>query len=289
VNASGKRSLVFSENQGIDGTRMDIPCGWCVGCRLDKAGDWQARLVHESKMHVLNSFITLTYSPENLPKDGSLHKADFQKFMKRLRKNTGVKIRYFVCGEYGEQTQRPHYHAIIFGYDWPDRRHCGSGSKGDKLYKSAKLDAQWGLGQCFIGTVTPESCGYVARYVMKKITGQQAEEHYKRVDEKTGEIFDILPEYINMSTNPGIGFRFYEEFKDEIRRSDSILLRGSARRVPRGYDRRLGSEDPEALEEVKFLRSENARKYLGETTEDRLSVREEVKLSKIRNLKRTHL
>lgn len=88
--------------------------------------------------------------------------------MKRLRKNTGCPIRYFVCGEYGDTNGRPHYHAIIFGYDWPDKRRHSSGSRGDALYTSKKLDEQWSHGACYIGNVSPDSCGYVARYVMKK-------------------------------------------------------------------------------------------------------------------------
>lgn len=266
---------------------MEIPCRHCIGCRLDRAAEWQGRLIHESKMHPLNSFITLTYNNANLPKDGSLNKKHFQDFMKRLRFNTGCPIRYFVCGEYGETTNRPHYHAIIFGYDWPDKRRYSSGSKGDPLYRSEKLNEQWGLGDCYIGAVTPESCGYVARYVMKKVTGELAEEHYRVVNTTTGEVHDLLPEYINMSTRPAIGRNFYEKFKDEIIRQDSILIRGKKRKVPRYYDKLTGKEDPYLLEELKYLRSEQAKSRADDNTDARLAVREEVKKAQIKTLKRT--
>lgn len=286
-NASGKHSLVFSEHQGIDGTRMEIPCRHCVGCRLDRAAEWQGRLMHEAKTHPLNSFITLTYSNEHLPRDGSLVKKHFQDFMKRLRKNTGVKLRYFVCGEYGEESFRPHYHAIIFGYDWPDKTKYATNRRGDVRFKSKKLEAQWGLGACEIGSVTPDSCGYVARYVMKKITGTMAESHYERVNKTTGELYQLLPEYINMSTKPAIGRNFYEKYSDEINTQDSILIKGQKRKVPRYYDKLLEREDPFLLEELKYIRAEQAHERRFDNTAERLEVRRQVKESQISTLKRT--
>ena len=93
-----------------------LPCGQCYACRLNKSRDWATRCVLEAKMHDKNCFITLTYNDDNLPQDLSLHKEDFVKFMKRLRKNTGEKIRFYMAGEYGSLYQRPHYHACLFGY-----------------------------------------------------------------------------------------------------------------------------------------------------------------------------
>lgn len=287
VNASGKRSLVFSENLGIDGTRMEIPCRHCIGCRLDRAAEWQSRLVHESKLHPINSFITLTYDQEHVPAHGTLVKKHFQDFMKRLRKNTGVKLRYFVCGEYGETTGRPHYHAIIFGYDWPDKRRYASNQRGDTRYVSKTLDAQWALGKCEIGSVTPDSCGYVARYVMKKIVGEMAKEHYQHIVPETGEVFDRLPEYVNMSTRPGIGHGFFEKFKSELIRQDSVLVKGKKVKLPKYYDRLIDREDPYQLEELKYLRTLQAEERKENNTPERLAVREEVKQAQIRQLKRT--
>lgn len=109
---SGK--IVFSPVQGA--VPAQVPCGQCIGCRLAHSRDWATRCMHEAHMHESSSFITLTYSPEHLPENGSLVRKHFTDFLKRLRKALGsVKIRYFGCGEYGSKLERPHYHAIIVG------------------------------------------------------------------------------------------------------------------------------------------------------------------------------
>lgn len=290
VNASGKRSLVFSEAKGIDGTRIEIPCGGCIGCRLDRAAEWQTRLLHESKEHRMNVFLTLSYSENNLPPYNSLRKEDFQKFMKRLRKSVyPEKVRYFMCGEYGEQTARPHYHAIIFGYDFADKKPHSKGSRGDQIYVSDTLDQLWGLGHCWIGSVTSESCGYVARYIMKKVRGEQAEHHYARPNQETGEMIPIVPEYINMSLKPAIGATFYEKFAKEIHGQDSVLIKGAKRKVPRYYDKKLSEENPDRLEELKFLRAEKAKTRAADSTDDRLAVREQFKIERTKGLQRKFL
>lgn len=206
--------------------------------------------------------------------------------MKRLRFNTGVKIRYFACGEYGEKTHRPHYHAIIFGYDWSDKKKYATNKRGDIRYKSKQLNQDWGLGDTEIGSVTPDSCGYVARYLMKKITGQMADDHYTRVNEKTGEIYKLVPEYINMSTKPAIGMAFFDKFQKEILKDDSVIVKGKKRKVPKAYDRKIGKTDPILLEDIKYARSEKARERATDNTDERLRVREEVKKAQINPLKR---
>lgn len=129
---------------------------------------WAVRIVHEAQMWPQNSFITLTYRPEDLPQGGSLNVEHYQLFMKKLRaRNTGHKIRFFHCGEYGEKLSRPHYHAILFNYDFPDKK-VFSEKNGNTIYTSELLEDIWGKGFCTIGDVTFQSAAYVARYVMKK-------------------------------------------------------------------------------------------------------------------------
>lgn len=286
VNASGKRSLVFSREQGMALSELKIPCNGCIGCRLDRSRQWTARLMHEAKFHELKSFITLTYDNLNLPENGSLNKKHFQDFMKRFRKQHGGKLRYFMCGEYGDRDGRPHYHAIIYGCDFPDKRRHSLGTQGHQLYVSDTLDKLWGKGHTWIGNVTHESCGYVARYCVKKVNGPMAQEHYARINPITGEWYLLQPEYINMSLKPGIGADWYENFKGDIYPSDSVVIKGKQQPVPKYYDRKLETENPELLERLKARRKRRAFKNKADNTRERLLVRETVKLAQSKMLTR---
>lgn len=178
---SSSKKLVFSYNaKRCNGPTPDlqVPCGQCVGCRLERSRQWAVRCVHESQMHKENCFITLTYAPEHLPADQSLHYRDFQLFMKRLRKRfSGKVIRFYMCGEYGENFGRPHFHACLFGHNFDDLTLWKVQNK-QKLYRSKTLEELWPFGHSSVGTVTFESAAYVARYIMKKVTGEAAELHY---------------------------------------------------------------------------------------------------------------
>ena len=172
------RYVPFNSQWAIPGTEIWLPCGQCIGCRLQRSREWAARCVFEASRHEHNSFITLTYAPECLPEDGSLHYEHFQKFIKRLRKRLwryedDLKVRFFMCGEYGEQFSRPHYHAIIFGYDFPDKVFW-SRNNGYPLYRSRMLEELWPFGYCTVGDVTFESAAYVARYTGTRLAPAQA-------------------------------------------------------------------------------------------------------------------
>lgn len=204
-----------------------VPCGQCYACRVARSRDWATRCVLEARAYGdKNSFITLTYDDEHLPSDMSLHKEDFQKFMKRLRKNTGQKIRYFMCGEYGSLFERPHFHACLFGYK-PDDLQLWSVREGVKLYRSPMIEKCWKFGFSTVGDVTYESAAYVARYVLKKMTGECAEEHYH----------GRLPEYTNMSLKPGIGTAYFERYCQETYERDYVIIRDGIKcKVPRYFD-----------------------------------------------------
>lgn len=223
------------------------------------------RIMHESQLHEDNMFVTLTYDEENLPLDQGLHHEHFQKFMKRLRKYAwkyhGKKLSYYMCGEYGEKFGRPHYHAIIFGLQMPDAKKFG------KLWNSEILQALWGLGYTSIGTVTLESAAYVARYIMKKITGDDAEKHYVKafVDEETGEIVDtfkVAPEYNRMSTRPAIGkewFKLYEGDFGTDPEKQVCHINGKTFPLPAYYLKRLKAQNPDKYEEVLEARKKHAK------------------------------
>ncbi len=159
---TGGFGITFKKSES-NGQKIDIACGQCIGCRLDKSREWAIRCVHEAQMNEDNCFITLTYNEKNLPHDGSLDKTHFQKFMKKLRKTTDNKIRYYHCGEYGENLQRPHYHACLFGHDFADKEFFQN-SNGNDLYISKQLDKTWNKGFATIGNMTFETAAYTARY-----------------------------------------------------------------------------------------------------------------------------
>lgn len=262
---------------------MTVPCGQCVGCRMARSQDWQTRLYHEGSRHEHSSFLTLTFSDEHLPETGSVCVRDVQLFMKRLRKFLGHRVRYFACGEYGDLNLRPHYHLILFGFDFPDRKPWRKTGSGFVTYRSEQLEKLWPFGQCEIGTVTPESCGYVARYCLKKVNGPAAEDHYTRQNPVTGEIHRVRPEFITMSTRPGIGSDWFGEFGSDAFPSDFVIVNGSRRAVPRYYKKKL---DEASAGAITAKRKAEARKRADNNTPERLEVRQEVLERRLVNLQR---
>ncbi len=226
--------------------------------------------MHEAQMHEASSFVTLTYADAFLPPGGSLRLSDFQKFMKRLRRRIG-RVRFFHCGEYGENLHRPHYHALLFGCGFPDRVLWADRGTGP-VFRSDLLEELWPFGQSEIGSVTFESAAYVARYVTKKVTGSAAAEHYTRVDEETGEFFVLEPEYATMSRRPGIGRTWLEEFHSDVYPRDHVVSRGREAKPPRYYDQWFADRDPDGFEALKKRRRETRKRE--DETPDRLAVRE---------------
>lgn len=295
VNDNGRMRLVWKQS-GTAGVEVFLPCGQCVGCRLERSRQWAMRCVHEASMNDDNCFITLTYNDEYLPKDMSLDVREFQLFMKRLRKEFGAGIRFYHCGEYGENFGRPHYHAILFGFDFADKVFLMK--RGEHiLYESPSLTRLWGKGFASIGAVTFESAAYVARYVMKKVTGDAAEAHYQ----------GRKPEYTTMSRGSkklrtgGIGKGWIEKFKSDVYPSDECIVRGKSVKPPRYYDNWLEASKSFS-DKFLHLRMKAARKAAGRRLERvmvdnewrllprhdslRLAVKEQVKLASISSLKR---
>lgn len=279
---SPDRRLIFSKLELSQLEPIQVPCGRCIGCRLERSRQWAVRCVHEASLYERNCFITLTYSPEFVPT--TLVKKDFQDFMKRLRKKFGSGVRYFHCGEYGSKLGRPHYHACLFNFDFPDRE-LWSVRDGTKLYVSAELSKLWKFGFSTVGDVTFESAAYVARYITKKVNGEKAAEHYQRVDQY-GEIHEQVPEYITMSRRPGIGKPWLVKFASDVYPHDRVVLRGRTFRPPKYYDSIFDVDSPEIMEEVKFQRQQRAKMDLSNCTFERLVVREKHQLLAFKQLKR---
>lgn len=284
----GKRRVVFSRREATRWAEyLPLPCGQCIGCRLERSRQWAVRCMHEASGYAENSFVTLTYAPEHLPEGGTLVKRDYQLFMKRLRKfYEGERISYFHCGEYGERLERPHYHACLFGVWFPDQRFYKSGPDGSPLFTSEALSRLWPYGNALIGAVTFESAAYVARYCVAKVTGPEAAGWYMHVDED-GVITDRVPEYVTMSRRPAIGARWYEQFGAEVRRDDTVVVRGVEAKPPRYYDKLHQKLDELAHADTKERRRVAARSRKADSTPERLAVREKVKKAQVTSLKRT--
>lgn len=237
-------------------------------------------MLHELIYHDRACFVTLTYSDDNLPANQSLSKRELQSFFKRLRKHVQVrKIRYYACGEYGEQTLRPHYHAVIFGWEPPDFKAVGPSRGGSRL-----LEEIWGLGHVTVGPVNYATCAYTARYVTKKVTGPKAAAHYERMHRDTGEIVQVLPEFALMSRRPGIGARYFEDYGHQLNHDDFIVVNGNKAKVPRYYDKLLERANLELLEHKKAQRKARAKLHRKDNTPARLATRHECAKAKL-NLK----
>lgn len=287
VNSNGKRNITFQLREGYIDFPIKIPCGRCIGCKLERSRQWAIRCVHEAQMHENNCFITLTYNNKNLPKDNSLNVKHFQDFMKRLRKAFGSGIRFFHCGEYGDENKRPHYHACLFNFDFLDKQHWST-RDGVQLYTSKTLEKLWPFGFCTIGDVTFESAAYVARYVTKKITGQYAFDHYTDYDKETGEIItERRPEYCTMSRRPGIGRPWLDKYQSDVYPSDEVIMNYKSIKPPKYYDRVYEIDNLSDFEKIKIKRTVNAKLFEHENTRDRLDVREFIKLDKFKQLKRS--
>ena len=255
---------------------MLLPCGKCLGCRLRQRQDWETRMLMESKTLAPAWFLTITWNQEYIPGmiretgefiRGATHQwttgevpdivqillqEDMVNFNKRLRKKQstsskwGSDLRYFYCGEYGEQTGRPHHHGIYYGLEIPDLKK----KKGDNPYfESEELDKIWGMGNIIIAEASPETMAYVAGYVTKKCYGQDAK-RYRELG---------LPEpYCCMSRNPGLGYQYYKEHKEQMYRDDGLYFNGKKRPIPRYFDKKYEKEQPEKLWGIKEKRQTSA-------------------------------
>lgn len=201
---------------------VQVPCGKCIGCKLDHASMWQTRIMMEAKEWKSCYHITLTYNNKHLRRKYGLNqlcKKDLQDFLKRLRyyfegheewvnPKTGEyekPIRYYACGEYGNEGTRasnggnPHYHIAMFNLKLDDLKLYKLNKHGDPIFKSKKLQSIWGLGFCTIEELNFETAGYVARYVQKKAGIKPKEREYTgervkewRIDERNGQPYEHI-------------------------------------------------------------------------------------------------
>lgn len=254
------------------------PCGVCIECRLNYSRSKAVRCLHELQFWDSASFITLTYDPDSLPfNDGAilptLVKRDLQLFWKRLRKKLGRPISYMACGEYGDERQRPHYHAILFGEDFQSDREFYKTDNGISLYTSETLSDVWQhQGMCVIGDVTFDSANYVAGYTVKKLSGKLAIEQYDDLGR--------IPPFGAMSKNPAIGKRWIEKYLDEAVQFDTVIVNGAEQMLPRYYDEYLKKWCPQTYKDIKSKRVSDAQHRLEHNVVASPSVKAKVKQNK---------
>lgn len=302
----------YSRNKNGRYLYEQIPCGHCWACKLNYAAQWATRIMAECSEHEHNYFITFTYDDINIPIPeeteyngkiftndgtwtGSLYPNDITRFINSLRRyfhrkgHTGIK--YYYAGEYGETTQRPHYHMIIMNcpldinefYDF----HQDPTTK--KLHwKSHEIENFWQEGMIDIGEVEYASAAYVARYCMKKIT--------ENTDKTIYWSKGMHPEFVRMSRRPGIGITYYNENKYNIYENDEVIItsvKGNVNVIkpPKAFDQRFKEEHPEwweKIQESRAVAAERSRQIEKELTEGisdlELYERKAQKLLKIQQL-----
>lgn len=280
---------------------ITIGCGKCEGCKLSDAKEWAARCMLESQFHEHNETLTLTYNDKNLPHGinkttgeiiPTLVRKDYEDFIKRLRiywQRHGLppfKEKY--CGEYGDISNRPHYHAILFGLEVPDKVYHGKNENGYDMYTSKTIEKIWGKGFITLNEVNYETCAYVSRYVMKKAKIKSKDWYLNQ---------GIEPEFTGQSNRPGIARGYYDLFKDKIYKTDEIFLntaKGVQKVTPcRYFDKIRALEAPEqmaAIKEARILKAsikeDNELNQTDLNWREYLKVKEENKLRQIKQLKR---
>lgn len=266
--------IVFSE-RGRVRRALNLPCGSCVGCRVEAARQWGVRCMHEAKLHACSYFVTLTYDDAHLPNPPCLVHRDFQLFMKRLRKKFGA-VRFFMCGEYGDRNGRPHFHSCLFGLSLPDLKRFKTGTNGTTLYTSVVLDSIWQNGYCTIGNVDFDSAVYIANYMSKCDSIP--------FDVETGEVF--ARPYRKMSLKPGIGRGWIEKYRDDVYAYDHVIVNGVKCKPPRYYDKWLEAVDPLAREALEPARYRKSFVNAEDGSPARLAVRERVAAARLALKKR---
>jgi hypothetical protein len=223
-----------------------------MACRVNRTREWGVRLLQEAASFNENSFLTLTYSDDKIPPGATLVKKDFQDFMKRFRKRLApTKIKFYMCGEYGPKTHRPHYHAIIFGFKPPDLKTAFI-KKERHIYYSPFLMDLWPFGTNTVGTVTYKSCRYVAQYIVDKLNGNKGKEFY-------GE---RLPPFSLMSK--GLGKKWLKEHRDQVVNNKGMTFEGHKVSIPRYYKKMLQQDLSEELEYQAGEYEEQERKRIQE-------------------------
>lgn len=266
INSKGQFRPFNQKNLTFDIGSFMIPCQHCFNCKINKSKMWAVRCLFESYVHNYNYFITLTYDDEHLNfKDNNLIdltgeirtcptlvKSDVQKFIKRLRKK-GYQFKYFLSGEYGDKTKRPHYHMLMFSdTKINDLVYLSKNKDNDFYFNSNQIRSIWKHGNIVIANFSPKTAAYTARYTLKKLYG----------DEKKSlmEFRSLEPEFMLCSKKPPIGWTYFYENKDNFLKTDTLVYWQDAKlqklKIPNSFLLKFNNLD---VEQIKFKRKKAAQ------------------------------
>lgn len=278
--------VTFKRPQQHTYETIELPCGTCELCRAEQARQQAVRIIHEQQMHDDSIWITLTYNDEHLPQYGSLSsetpknartidryswqrprdRNHLSNFWKRLRNRLGVhprQLRYYVAGEYGDESLRPHYHACLFGTGLPEDAKVYR-TTPHRLWTSKLYDEIWGHGEVKIGALTFETARYTASYVIKKLRHKQ---RYTRIDEETGELLEQVQPRAYMSRN--LGRAWWDKYRHQVSAHDHVIINGRRQKPPRAYDRWLKERSEIVMGMINNQRQEHALSLTPEQTRAR--------------------
>lgn len=293
-----------------DWERVDLKCRNCIGCRGDRARDVSLRASHEAMMVSASCFLTLTYDRGHLPiitstlsaegqrqalerpatvmpYGGSLRRRDVELFMKRLRdylhRHYGVRVRGYLVGEYGERSSRPHYHALLWGFDFGhDRVPAGKSQGGHPMWSSKLLDELWTHGFCRINEMGQEVAQYAAKYALKSLGAKH--ELRRLVD---GRIVEVEPPFDSLPHGKALGLPWLERFWTDVFPRGVVVLRGGVQLpAPLAYMKACKERDPATFERIADERRREAAKRLADAMPARLAAREGVAHARARQSKR---
>lgn len=281
-----------------------LPCGRCLGCRLEYSKEWANRCSLEAKTTHDNWFITLTYDEEYIQETfkpvidketgeymqmANLVPEHITKFLKNLRRqeeyhHNNKEVRFYGCGEYGSINMRPHYHLIVFNLPLFDLVEEWR-KDGFITYSSEYLSGIWKKGFLTINEYSWETAAYTARYMLKKLKGREAIEQYQQCG--------LEREFSRCSRNPGIGYEYYRQHRDEIYRTDSVIIHGQTTKPPKYFDKMYQIEKPEEWRKIQEKRAEASREEMKNKLfntsinyQDQLNVEREYREEKIKMLGR---
>lgn len=259
------------------GQTRQISCGQCLGCKLEYSRQYAVRCMHEAKLYSENCFITLTYKDAPL----SLSKRDCQLFLKRLRERfPGSRIRYYLGGEYAPETRRPHYHACLFNFNFPDRVYFKRSGEF-KLYTSELLASVWTHGFSTVADFSFETAAYCSRYVVDKVSCPDAPNFYENINLETGEVTQIEREFSLMSRRRGLGFGWINTFSGDVSGDGKVVVNGREVRAPRYYDKVIKDlDDVKAFKIGKARQAVLSEKYIFDNDNARLEAKRAVARAK---------